>query len=399
MSKRPKHLRQSPWDVENAKYADLSSPEWVLNAQVPAKFWKDPENHRRYVVWLGRQLNIQHLDDWYQYTSDTFEEYRGSTLLMYYSNSHFRLLKEMFPQHDWMEWKFKNAPQGFWQSKENIRRYIQWFEKEMKIQSPEDWYRITHDDLMNHYGAGLLSRYPFDLRKLLKDVYPKQKWLQWKFVQVQPGFWDKLENRLEYLHWLGKTLGFKEIEDWYELKRNHFAQNDGATLIFHHYEKDLLRPLAELFPDYEFYPWMFDRVPVGYWDQPENCRDYLEWLAEQLHITELDGWYDVVRADFRNHFGAGYMQYFHTPYDALRFAYPDHNWLPWRFEKVPQGFWEDSQQVTAFMRWLGIQLGCKNPTDWDSVNCGRIAKIPGGNGLSLKYKLNAIRKMGADAMT
>lgn len=398
MARRAKQLRQSAWDVENAKYADLSSPEWVLNYQVPAHFWKDLENHRRYVVWLGRQLGIQHLDDWYEVNSITFDQNRGHTLLRYYGNSHFRLLRELFPQHDWLEWKFKAAPFGFWKSQENIRRYIQWFEREMKIRTPEDWYRITHDDIIERFGSGLLIQYSHGLRKLLKEIYPKQKWLEWRFSQIQTGFWEQPENRLEYLHWLGKTLGFRKVEDWYELKRIHFTKNYGATLFTFHYEQDLLRPLAELFPDYEFHPWMFDRVPVGYWDKPENCRAYLEWLAEQLGFTELEHWYDVVLADFIHYFGNGYMQRFNTPYQALQFAYPDHEWLPWRFERVPQGFWEDREQVNRFMQWLGTQLGVQHASDWNSINCTQIAKIPGGHGLLIKYRLAAIRKMGVEAM-
>ncbi|MBL8872721.1 MAG: hypothetical protein JNK90_23280 [Planctomycetaceae bacterium] len=399
MARRPKQLRQSAWDVENAKYADLSSPEWVLNYQVPAHFWKDLENHRRYVVWLGRQLGIQQLDDWYQYTALTCFKHRGRTLLVdHYDGSLYRLLREVFPKHNWLEWRFTKVSKHFWQSRENVLRYIEWFEKEVGIQSKSDWYNFENADIESNYGGGLLTRFEYGFKSLLKYVYPEENWLEWKFIRIPVGYWNHLDNRLRYLRWLGKTLGFKKIDDWYELKRVHFIQNCGETLLTLYYDHDLFKPLAELFPGYEFYPWMFDRVPDGYWDKPENCRTYLEWLAEQLGFTELEQWYDVVLADFNHYFGKGYMQRFNTPYQALQFAYPDHEWLPWRFERVPQGFWEDREQVNRFMQWLGTQLGVQHASDWNSINCTQIAKIPGGHGLLIKYRLAAIRKMGVEAM-
>jgi hypothetical protein len=396
--KRPKRLQQTSWDAANAQYADLSSPEWVLSSPVPCNFWKDPENHRRYAVWLAQKLNIKQLDDWYQVDSGTFDQHRGVGLLEHYGNSHFRFLREMFPKHNWLEWKFKQVPNGFWKEKENVLRYLKWFEKQVGIRTKEDWYSMTISDINREYGGGLLLRYQNSLKRLLKEAYPNYRWLDWKFVQVPTGFWDQLDNRIAYLRWLGKTVGFKKAEDWYQLKLIHFSQNYGATLMIFHYEHDLLKPLAELFPDHDFKPWMFDRVPIGYWDHPQNCRDYLSWLAEQLNYKQLDNWYDVTLADFRNHFGNGYMQRFNTPYQALQFAYPDHDWLPWRFEKVPQGFWEDRKQVKHFLRWLAGQLEYQSPSDWQKLTSQHLRHIPGGNGLMVKFKMDQIRQLGREAL-
>ena len=66
MPRRPKSIKQSAWDVVDVKYADISSPEWMTTSRLPQKFWTDPHNHRRYIEWLGRELGINQLDDWYR---------------------------------------------------------------------------------------------------------------------------------------------------------------------------------------------------------------------------------------------------------------------------------------------------------------------------------------------
>ena len=33
---------------------------------VPHRFWEDINNVKRYVQWLGDQLNIKTMEDWYQ---------------------------------------------------------------------------------------------------------------------------------------------------------------------------------------------------------------------------------------------------------------------------------------------------------------------------------------------
>ena len=42
-------------------------------------------------------------------------------------------------------------------------------------------------------------------------------------------------------------------------------------------------------------------------------------------------------------------------------------WLPWKFETVPNGFWNDKNNQRNFLEWLGNELGFKNQDDWYKV--------------------------------
>jgi hypothetical protein len=48
-------------------------------------------------------------------------------------------------------------------------------------------------------------------------------------------------------------------------------------------------------------------------------------------------------------------------------VYPEYEWLPWRFNIVLKGFWDDVKNQKKFMDWAGKQLDYKNREDWFKV--------------------------------
>ena len=54
--------------------------------------------------------------------------------------------------------------------------------------------------------------------------------------------------------------------------------------------------------------------------------------------------------------------------DVLIEAFPEYNWLPWKFEKSPKNYWNDIKNVRKFMEWAGKELGVKEIKDWYNVS-------------------------------
>jgi hypothetical protein len=52
---------------------------------------------------------------------------------------------------------------------------------------------------------------------------------------------------------------------------------------------------------------------------------------------------------------------------ALQDVFPHHTWLPWKFAKVPAGYWETKAHKVQFVHWLEQQLKIHNLTDWYAV--------------------------------
>ena len=54
--------------------------------------------------------------------------------------------------------------------------------------------------------------------------------------------------------------------------------------------------------------------------------------------------------------------------ELLREAYPEYNWLPWRFEICPRHYWDDIGNVRKYMDWAGKELNIREMSDWQRVS-------------------------------
>ena len=111
-----------------------------------------------------------------------------------------------------------------------------------------------------------------------------------------------------------------------------------------------------------------------------ELRHTLDDVAKELNFTQLNDWYKMpikVRSTptvikpkeypklfqgdrFEKEFNA-------SPTQLLSHAYPEHEWLPWKFEKCPNGFWNDVDNQRAFLTWAAKQLNVKDISDWYNV--------------------------------
>jgi len=112
-------------------------------------------------------------------------------------------------------------------------------------------------------------------------------------------------------------------------------------------------------------PWLYGRVPVGFWDVAENRHRYMEWLGQQLGFRQPEDWYKVNWTHFRRNRGGGLLSKFNTsPGAAVKDFLPGYDWKEWLFSHAPQRFWSDPNNRRRYMNWLGQQLGFRRPEDW-----------------------------------
>jgi hypothetical protein len=62
-------------------------------------------------------------------------------------------MKEIYPTHSWVPWKFQAVPRGFWASETNRKQYFDWLGSQIGIHSPKDWYQVTSETIRENYGA------------------------------------------------------------------------------------------------------------------------------------------------------------------------------------------------------------------------------------------------------
>ena len=70
-------------------------------------------------------------------------ELGGKGLVVKYRYSMSKLLNHVYPEHDWLPWKFDFVPANGWDN--NIRKFMESAWKDLKINKYEDWYNIPKE--------------------------------------------------------------------------------------------------------------------------------------------------------------------------------------------------------------------------------------------------------------
>jgi hypothetical protein len=190
--------------------------------------------------------------------------------------------------------------------------------------------------------------------------------------------WDKEENVIKFLIFICQQLNYKFYEDWYKCSRT-MIENFGGREIFNRY-KNIVDLLNKIYKGrYEFLEWKFISTIPGFWNNEDNCINYMKWLGKELGYTREEDWYQITSDILRKNYGNGMVNNSrkYAYYDILKKIYPEYNWLPWKFTRVSDGFWDDINNQRKYMEWLFKKLNYINVEDWSKIgseeiinNCG-----------------------------
>jgi hypothetical protein len=128
-------------------------------------------------------------------------------------------------------WMFEMAPKGFWQSKENEMKYFKWLEYELGVESIEDWYAVTLQQIKDRGGGKLIHNYFYSITKMLQHFYPNVEFDYWKFDHVPSGYWSERKNQRRFFDWLASQLNIKEVNDWYSVTQLELSKHGGNSSL------------------------------------------------------------------------------------------------------------------------------------------------------------------------
>ncbi len=72
-----------------------------------------------------------------------FTNIGGSGLLKHYKNSVVLLISSIYPEYEWLPWRFSHVPNGYWDDMKNQRNFMDWVAGKLNFKNREDWYKIT----------------------------------------------------------------------------------------------------------------------------------------------------------------------------------------------------------------------------------------------------------------
>jgi hypothetical protein len=302
-------FNDSPQQVLKVAYPDLQLLPWLFKTRVGQHFWKEKSNRIWCFRWLMNELNYTTPNDYYKLQQNSFVDNGVGSLVRWYQDSTLNLLKDLFPEVEWLPWKFIQVSKSFdWHDKKNIRLWLDWFAKEHKYTCMEDWYRLTQDEIKKWDGAGLLWHYSGSPRRLLEDNFPEYTFDRSKFVvagysKVACRFLDVLsesigvpiqhelaggeykipeEKRRTVDGWISEYKDHKKIIIQFHGCIYHGCPScyDGSKITFHRAKcSDLLKRTTDITNTLRSYGY----IVIEVWEcEQKSITDHKEWFENKL---------------------------------------------------------------------------------------------------------------------
>lgn len=248
-----------------------------------------------------------------------------------------------------LDGRLKRFPRGFWtkpwsqQSAAVITRYLL-----------EDRLNYTEDDIKTKVDVkvfsdnkllgllDVLGRSPY---QVINNAYP-DKFKPWEIKQSPLGFWEDKENVKQAVRWL--------VENKLDNNRERVCKEFNQNLINKHGMRSISKygiynVLNMTYPN-EFKPWELSVVASNFWSDGSNLIDVVKWLVE----TKLDNNRERVCREFNtslfDKYGVGSVASRYGIYRLLNMAYPN-EFKPWELSVVPNGFWEDKNNIIEAVKW------------------------------------------------
>ena len=248
----------------------------------PSGFWNKKENVLEFLDDLKNKYNLNTVADWNEISSSQIRSNGGGRLLQKYSL--YELKNMGFPNGKFEKPILSFKPNGFWNKKENILKFLYDLKNKYNLNTADDWNSISRKLILSNGGSSLLSKYSLYKIKCLgfpegKDIFKK--------MQSKPlGYWDNKQNITFFLHELSNKLNLNTFECWDLLSRKEILDNGGGSLLskFSLYE---IKCMA--FPEGKFEkPVQYK--PFGYWEIQENRIQFFEMLKSKFDLNTPQDW-------------------------------------------------------------------------------------------------------------
>eukprot|EP01125_Pyxidicula_operculata_P011832 TRINITY_DN3871_c0_g1_i1.p1 TRINITY_DN3871_c0_g1~~TRINITY_DN3871_c0_g1_i1.p1 ORF type:complete len:468 (+),score=35.99 TRINITY_DN3871_c0_g1_i1:69-1472(+) len=273
--------------------------------------------------------------------------------------------------------KKSTLPKGFWSVESNRNNYLTWLSQKLGIKNPLDWYSVDSTHFKENNGGGLLDRYQGSVVALLKESFPNEKWIAWKFNRMPRKFWSSKENQQMYIEWLKAELKIESPSDWKKLTRQSLIEYNGKGLLsyFDNSMHNLVESLLSTSVSASIETWEVNhRIDKEYWESHENRLKYMNWLQDKLNIKSMEDWYDFKTEDVIKYRGHFMVEKYGSLYDILKAHYPSHTWYPWMFKKLSNGYWNNRENRIQYLEYLKEKLNIKSPEDWYNIEENQICR-------------------------
>jgi len=283
----------------------------------------------------------------------------------------------------------------------------------------DKWYSVSVRKLIEHGGAGILKRHGGSLSAILVSIYPDHNWDLRRFLRPPINYWRDVKNQRLFMESLGRTLNFLEANptpspatsgsnpnsnsssdylDQYYRVTNQIVIDNGGSGLLARFNGSLIALMKQVFPEKNWDPIKFQKVPQNYWSSEDNQKRFMEGLGKKLGIKmvgeekEMEKWYQISSQVIHENGGGALLSLYYNSLSALlKGVFPSFPWNLSLFRKTPQNYWASLENQRNFMDNMGRKLGIDPAKDNDSMALWYRVKAAtltenGGIGILTYYK-------------
>ncbi|KYQ90204.1 hypothetical protein DLAC_08803 [Tieghemostelium lacteum] len=203
--------------------------------------WLNKDNQLEYLSWLFEKLSMRYqtedkvkddryFEQWYKVQKSDFSDNGGRGLLLIYNDSVYNLLRNLYPQYEWLPWKFKSTPKNIWKDMENQQRYMKWLGDKLNYVTSNQWYGVSKQDFIQNHGYGLLQLYNGSPVKVVLSVLGDHFKI-WKFKNLPREALKDEKVLLEFMQYAREYYEIKEPREWYRVSWSQLRDIGGYSLI------------------------------------------------------------------------------------------------------------------------------------------------------------------------
>jgi len=357
----------SPLQLLKSCYPNFEWNPWMFRHCFRG-FWNSLDNQRRYLDWIGALFGYTLLEHWFKVTANDFSEHYGDTLLRRNNGSIYQIIATNYPNFEWKPWLFARACNRFWEDLSNQREYLSWVGKRLGFLGLEDMYKINVSSFEENCGSGLLCRFEKSPSRFLKIAFPNFDWKPWLFDRASQNYWDDSNNVRKYVEYIGKTLGFSNFQDWYYITHKDYVRSLLIKYKHHYYF------LREVYPNFDWKPWLFARSPRRLWKNSNFQRKYIDWLGEKLGFYCFEDFYKINKNDFTDNCGTTLLSvhYGGSIPKILKTIYSKFHWELWKFSKTTTEFGVDD--TLNYLRYLSFEMKITHLDEWTRISQEQLNK-------------------------
>ena len=350
------------------------------NPKQTSGYWENQENIDKFLSKIKEKYNLQTPDDWNSITQKHIKSNGGSRLLSKYSM--FEVKCMACPEG---KSTFNNPPQssGYWESTENILKYLEKIKEKYNLNSPEDWNSITQKHIQSNGGSRLLSKHSIYEIKCM--ACPEGKSIFNNPPQIA-GYWENQDNVNKFLSKIKEKYNLNSAEDWNSLTKEHIKSNGGISLLSKH---SMFEIKCMACPEGKS-TFNNPSQSAGYWENKENIDNFLIKIKEKYNLNSPEDWNSIKRKHIKSNGGSSLLSKY-SIYEIKCMACPEGKSI---FNNPPQPaeYWENQENIDKFLSKIKQKYNLQTPEDWNSITQNHI-QLNGGSSLLSKYSMFEIKCM------